>query len=104
MRFLSTVIHFQALLAVSHAVYEVNGTYTGDILLGGLFPIHNADQNGNCNTSRLELDGFFYLEAFYYSLDLLNNDLMKCCGFKLGAVTLDTCMSDRKGLSQVSTL
>ncbi|XP_041349145.1 uncharacterized protein LOC121368478 [Gigantopelta aegis] len=76
----------------------LNFTYIpGDILIGGLFDVHQKSFNpftcGNIKT----LHGFQLLEAFNYALDQVNNkegmfkNILK--GIRLGGVGLDTCES-----------
>lgn len=69
---------------------------TGDVMLGGLFPIHVKSQDG-CGQLQ-DQDGIQLLEAFLYALDLVNNDTDFLPGFKLGAIAMDTCNSDTMAL------
>lgn len=77
--------------------------YPGDLLIGGLFPVHQIGGNGGCSTE-MAMDGFFGLEAFLYSLDKMNKDLKATVGFTLGAVVFDTCSSERHALVKVRPL
>ena len=79
------------------SVSSRSGVVEGDLLLAGLFPLHGRGGSG-CNRSQLEWDGLFALEAFYLSLDEANVGLQRDFGFRLGAVTEDTCYNERVGL------
>lgn len=74
--------------------------YSGNLQLGGLFPIHGRDSNGLCSTE-VTVDGIVAFEAFLYSLDKMNELLKSNVDFKLGAVSLDTCGSEKQALSKV---
>lgn len=75
----------------------------GDLLIGGLFPIHHQGHLGDCS-DKIFIDGVLALEAFLHSLDLVNKNLSERFGFKLGAIALDTCSSDRVALFNVSCI
>ena len=62
----------------------------GDIILGGLFPVHQKGEDkpcGSINTDR----GVERLEAMLFTIDQINNrsDILK--GIRLGASIFDTC-------------
>ena len=46
-------------------------TYPGDIMLGGLFPIHKRGEDGPCGAIQDE-DGIQPLEALLFTLDEIN--------------------------------
>ena len=46
-------------------------TYPGDIMLGGLFPIHKRGEAGPCGAIQDE-DGIQPLEALLFTLDEIN--------------------------------
>nr|XP_046918549.1 metabotropic glutamate receptor-like isoform X2 [Dermatophagoides farinae] len=75
-------------------------TEHGDILLGGLFPIHQKGQNsthcGSINKDR----GIQRLEAMLFAIDKINRDQTLLANIKLGAIILDTCSSDTYALNQ----
>jgi hypothetical protein len=73
----------------------------GDLLIGGLFPIHHQDEAGDCS-NKIYIEGILQLETFLHSLDLANEILYNTYGFKLGAIALDSCSSDRVALFNVS--
>uniref|UniRef100_A0A0K0EKG0 G_PROTEIN_RECEP_F3_4 domain-containing protein n=1 Tax=Strongyloides stercoralis TaxID=6248 RepID=A0A0K0EKG0_STRER len=72
----------------------------GDILLGGLFPIHEAGRNGQA-CGRIKADqGVQRMVAMLYALDEINNDNTILPGIKLGAQIFDTCSHDTYALEQ----
>ncbi|XP_069690823.1 metabotropic glutamate receptor 6-like isoform X3 [Periplaneta americana] len=74
--------------------------YTGDIMLGALFPIHHRGSGGNdCGKVQLE-DGIQPLEAMLYTLEQINNDPDLLPGIKLGMIAFDSCDSPAYGLEQ----
>ncbi|XP_070557629.1 metabotropic glutamate receptor 3-like [Ptychodera flava] len=72
----------------------------GDILLGGLFPVHEKGKNdiacGEINTNR----GVQRLEAMLFAIDEINRDPALLPGIRLGANILDTCSRDTYALEQ----
>ncbi|KAL3981436.1 7 transmembrane sweet-taste receptor of 3 GCPR family protein [Acanthocheilonema viteae] len=72
----------------------------GDIILGGLFPVHEAGLNGSeCGVLKAA-QGVQRLQAMIYALDLVNNDETILPGIVLGAQILDTCSVDSYALEQ----
>ncbi|EJW87629.1 hypothetical protein WUBG_01459, partial [Wuchereria bancrofti] len=72
----------------------------GDIILGGLFPVHEAGLNGSeCGVLKAA-QGVQRLQAMLYALDLVNNDATILPGIMLGAQILDTCSVDSYALEQ----
>ena len=49
-------------------------TYDGDIMLGGLFPIHKRGDQGEACGAIQDEDGIQPLEALLFTLDEINND------------------------------
>ncbi|KAL3319591.1 Metabotropic glutamate receptor 2 [Cichlidogyrus casuarinus] len=75
----------------------------GDILLGGLFPVHAADLASDaCGILNPER-GVQRVEAMLFTLDKINNDPKILPGLKLGASIWDTCSSDQKALQHSLT-
>ncbi|XP_064642752.1 metabotropic glutamate receptor 2-like [Lineus longissimus] len=75
------------------------GNYTGDILLGALFPIHTRnDLTGSCGVIQGQ-DGIRSMEAMFYTLDEINNK-PGFLPFKLGAITVDSCDDPAQALGQ----
>lgn len=63
---------------------------TGDILLGGLFPIHAGGRNAS-QCGRIKADqGVQRMVAMLYALDTINEDQLILPGIRLGAQILDT--------------
>ncbi|XP_071784268.1 metabotropic glutamate receptor 4-like isoform X2 [Asterias amurensis] len=69
----------------------------GNIILGGLFPVHENGING-CGT--FDLGGYQRLEAMVYALEKINNDQELLPGINIGALILDTCSRDTYALEQ----
>lgn len=72
----------------------------GDLVLGGLFPIHEKglgmDECGRINEDR----GIQRLEAMLFAIDQINGDLSLLPGVSLGVHILDTCSRDTYALEQ----
>lgn len=72
----------------------------GDLVIGGLFPIHEkgvgSEDCGKINEHR----GIQRLEAMLFALDEINKDPSILPGVKLGAHILDTCSKDTYALEQ----
>lgn len=108
--FANFMIHFSTIIiqlvslfvaeTESTSSWDLEATYPGNLQLGGLFPIHRKDKNGLCS-SEITVDGIVNFEAFLYSLDKMNEILENNVSFKLGAVSLDTCGSDKQAPAKV---
>lgn len=70
----------------------------GDIIIGGLFPVHKKD-GARCGEIQPDR-GLQRLEAMLYTIDRINNDKDFLFGVKLGAYVLDTCSRDAHALEQ----
>ncbi|TRZ00952.1 hypothetical protein DNTS_001200 [Danionella cerebrum] len=72
----------------------------GDLVLGGLFPIHEKgmgmDECGRINEDR----GIQRLEAMLFAIDKINQDVGLLPGVVLGVHILDTCSRDTYALEQ----
>ncbi|KAG9330649.1 hypothetical protein JZ751_023431, partial [Albula glossodonta] len=72
----------------------------GDLVLGGLFPVHEKgagmDECGRINEDR----GIQRLEAMLFAIDQINADPLLLPGVALGAHILDTCSRDTYALEQ----
>nr|CAD7401918.1 unnamed protein product [Timema cristinae] len=68
--------------------------YTGDIMVGALFPIHRKGSNGT------ECGRIQPLEAMIFTLNQINNDPKILPGIKLGMLAFDSCDSQSYGLEQ----
>lgn len=66
----------------------------GDIILGGLFPIHKkSDKTENeCGTFS-EVPGYQYMEAMLFAIDQINADTNLLPNITIGAKIYDTCTS-----------
>ena len=62
----------------------------GDIVLGGLFPVHSKDSAGGCDDVQKDR-GIQRLEAMLFAVDHINRDRSLLPGIVLGAHVLDTC-------------
>ncbi|XP_022354298.1 metabotropic glutamate receptor 2 isoform X2 [Enhydra lutris kenyoni] len=75
-------------------------TLEGDLVLGGLFPVHQkggpAEECGPVNEHR----GIQRLEAMLFALDHINRDPHLLPGVRLGAHILDSCSKDTHALEQ----
>lgn len=75
-------------------------TLEGDLVLGGLFPVHQkggpSEECGPVNEHR----GIQRLEAMLFALDRINRDPRLLPGVRLGAHILDSCSKDTYALEQ----
>ncbi|TMS19268.1 Metabotropic glutamate receptor 3 [Larimichthys crocea] len=75
-------------------------TLDGDLMIGGLFPVHQkgegAEDCGKINAQR----GIQRLEAMLLALDEINKDDRILPGIRLGSHILDTCSKDTYALEQ----
>lgn len=75
----------------------------GDIILGGLFPVHARGERGvPCGELKKE-KGIHRLEAMLFAMDLINKDPDLLPNITLGARILDTCSRDTYALEQSLT-
>ncbi|CAB1345747.1 unnamed protein product [Coregonus sp. 'balchen'] len=75
----------------------------GDIILGGLFPVHSRGGGGvPCGELKKE-KGIHRLEAMMFAIDLINKDTELLPNITLGARILDTCSRDTYALEQSLT-
>ena len=72
----------------------------GEIIFGGLFPMHEKGKNGeNCGMIKKE-KGIQRLEAMLFAIDKINKDKNILPGLKIGVHILDTCSFDTYALEQ----
>ncbi|KAH8323927.1 hypothetical protein KR074_003157, partial [Drosophila pseudoananassae] len=71
----------------------------GDIILGGLFPVHEKGDVSPCGP-KVYNRGVQRLEAMLYAIDRVNNDTNILPGITLGVHILDTCSRDTYALNQ----
>lgn len=63
----------------------------GKIILGGLFPVHEAGRNASTQCGRIKADqGVQRLVAMLFALDAINRNPNILPGIQLGAQILDT--------------
>ncbi|GCB59986.1 hypothetical protein scyTo_0012650 [Scyliorhinus torazame] len=75
----------------------------GDIILGGLFPVHSRGQSGApCGEIKKE-KGIHRMEAMLHAVDQLNRDPELLANITLGVRILDTCSRDTYALEQSLT-
>ncbi|XP_012972372.1 metabotropic glutamate receptor 2 isoform X1 [Mesocricetus auratus] len=101
---MGSLLGFLALLLLWGAVAEGPAkkalTLEGDLVLGGLFPVHQkggpTEECGPVNEHR----GIQRLEAMLFALDRINRDPHLLPGVRLGAHILDSCSKDTHALEQ----
>jgi hypothetical protein len=72
----------------------------GDIILGGLFPIHERGTN-NAPCGKIQADrGIQRMEAMLFAIDSINRDGHLLPGLRLGADVRDTCSRETYALEQ----
>lgn len=81
---------FIILLVENSPVFGRQVFLKGDIMLGGLFPVHEAGLNGSECGILKAAQGVQRLQAMIYALDLVNSDNTTLPGIVLGAQILDT--------------
>ena len=72
----------------------------GDIILGGLFPMHEKGMGGMTCGDIKEEKGIQRVEAMLYAIDKINSDPNLLPNITLGAHILDTCLRDTYALEQ----
>uniref|UniRef100_A0AC35ESF6 Receptor ligand binding region domain-containing protein n=1 Tax=Panagrolaimus sp. PS1159 TaxID=55785 RepID=A0AC35ESF6_9BILA len=73
---------------------------SGDIILGGLFPIHAAGRNASqCGTIKAD-QGVQRMVAMLYSLEVINQNPHLLPDIQLGAQILDSCSVETHALEQ----
>ncbi|XP_055922412.1 metabotropic glutamate receptor isoform X1 [Eupeodes corollae] len=77
----------------------VSVNLAGDIILGGLFPVHEKGENTPCGP-KIYNRGVHRLEAMLYAVDHVNNDSTLLPGITIGVHILDTCSRDTYALNQ----
>lgn len=76
--------------------------FPGDIILGGIFPMHEQVSGRNyfpCGAVKEE-KGVQRLEAMLYAIDKINADPNLLPNVTLGALIIDSCSSDTYALEQ----
>ena len=80
-------------------VKAVGVNIDGDLMLGGLFPVHEKGDKTPCSTTIYDR-GLQRLEAMLYAIDLINQDSRILPNLTLGVNILDTCSKDTYALNQ----
>uniref|UniRef100_H3BC48 Metabotropic glutamate receptor 2 n=1 Tax=Latimeria chalumnae TaxID=7897 RepID=H3BC48_LATCH len=75
-------------------------TIDGDLVIGGLFPVHEKGAGMEDCGKINEYRGIQRLEAMLFALDEINKDPKLLPGLTLGAHILDTCSKDTYALEQ----
>ncbi|CCD74029.2 G-protein coupled receptors family 3 profile domain-containing protein [Caenorhabditis elegans] len=76
-------------------------TVPGQIVLGGLFPIHEAGRNASHQCGKIKADqGVQRMVAMLFALEKVNRDRQLLPQASLGAQILDTCSVDSYALEQ----
>ncbi|KAH0950802.1 hypothetical protein HN011_007155 [Eciton burchellii] len=86
-------------LVQSDAAYSEAVLIPGDIVLGGLFPVHEKGGGTACGPS-IYHRGVQRLEAMMFAVDQINRDTAILPGVSLGVHILDTCGRDTYALNQ----
>ena len=73
---------------------------SGDVTLGGLFPVHEYGSPGAPCGAISEFRGIQRLEAMLFAIEQINNDSHLLPDIELGALILDTCSNDNYALEQ----
>ena len=71
-----------------------------DVILGGLFPVHEYGSPREPCGAISEFRGIQRLEAMLFAIEQINNDKQLLPGIELGALILDTCSDDNYALEQ----
>ena len=77
-----------------HFVFSDAVEIPGDIILGGLFPIHKKSETRETECGVFsETPGYHFMEAMLYAIDKVNADPKILPNITLGARVYDTCQS-----------
>lgn len=100
------IIGFAAITAglafalLPHDIEAKSAQLSGELVLGGLFPVHEKGQGDEFCGKIWEERGIHRLEAMLYAVDKINKDISLLPGITLGAEILDTCARDTYALNQ----
>lgn len=105
LRFLSVIVllALDTLVDVSLSLKDYRNTRTykhGDIILGGLFPLHLVKQQESC--SGLRPNVLMYAEAMMFAMNEINKNGSILTNMTLGYDIRDTCGDDQEGVTVAS--
>lgn len=84
----------------SNAPAPISASIEGDVMLGGLFPVHQKGE-GDIPCGMINADrGIQRVEAMLFTLDRINQDRSLLNGIKLGTTIFDTCARGTYALEQ----
>lgn len=98
--FCCTWQQYGSVFARSQSQDSVSVSLPGDIILGGLFPVHEKGEGALPCGPKVYNRGVQRLEAMLYAIDRVNNDSNLLPGITLGVHILDTCSRDTYALNQ----
>ncbi|CAH0562056.1 unnamed protein product [Brassicogethes aeneus] len=92
---------YSLLLLITAAMQQdqVGVSVPGDIILGGLFPVHEKGERSPCGP-QVYHRGIQRLEAMMFAIDRINRDPRILPNISLGVHILDTCSRDTYALNQ----
>ena len=80
-------------------------TIPGDVIFGGLFPIHRRSRTTENKCGPFDSQpGFQYMAAMLFALDKINNDPKVLPNITLGAIIYDTCRSQTIGADRAKDI
>jgi hypothetical protein len=94
------VLHRFALITTNSSSTSRSAHRTGDVTLGGLFPVHEYGNPRQPCGAISEFRGIQRLEAMLYAIEQINADPNLLPDIELGALILDTCSDDNYALEQ----
>jgi len=87
------------LLLMSGCLGQLSVKIPGDIVLGGLFPVHEKGEKSPCG-AKVYNRGVQRLEAMLFAVDTINKDSSILPTIRLGVNILDTCSRDTYALNR----
>ena len=91
------------ILCIISEVFASTGQYGrrhGNVILGGLFPVHEYESPQRPCGAISQFRGIQRLEAMIFAIEQINADRHLLPGIELGALILDTCSDDNYALEQ----
>jgi metabotropic glutamate receptor 3 len=87
------------LLVMSGCRAQLSVKVPGDIVLGGLFPVHEKGEKSPCG-AKVYNRGVQRLEAMLFAVDTINRDRTLLPTIRIGVNILDTCSRDTYALNR----